>query len=69
MNTVKIILTLTNEGVKKFKIVPTFKNLLYTSQIDTLIVGANILTVNHSVWANLQRVTLYDCNNMNVSKY
>ena len=67
-NTVKVNLLLTEQGIKKFKNVPTFKNLLHPNQLEALIIGNNELTVNHTVWGSLQRVTGYDPNNMQVNK-
>lgn len=67
-NKIEIALTLTEQGLKKFNVVPTFKNLLHNNQIASLKIGENILTVNHSVWGSLQRVCGYDSANMNVGK-
>ena len=67
-NTVEIKLTLTEQGLKKFNVVPTFKNLLHNNQIASLKIGENTLTVNHTVWGSLQQVCGYDSANMNVGK-
>lgn len=68
MNKVSITLTLTEYGLKKFKNIPTFKNLLYPNQLSKLSVGPNLLTVNHTVWGSLQRVSTYDPLNIQVIK-
>ena len=67
-NTIGIKLTLTEQGLKKFNTVPTFKNLLHNSQLANLNVGENTLTVNHTVWGSLQQVCGYDSMNMNIEK-
>lgn len=67
-NKVKVNLTINEHGLKKFKNVPTFKNLLHPNQLKALKIGDNELTVNHTVWGSLQRVTSYDPNNMQVNK-
>ena len=67
-NVIQINLKLTEEGVKKFKIIPTFKNLLYPNQINNLIIGDNLLTVNNTIFGKLKQVTLYDSDNMSVEK-
>lgn len=65
-NTKEIILTLTEMGLKRFRTVDTFKNLLAPSQLEGLHTGENSLTVNHYIYATLQRVTQYDKNNMQI---
>lgn len=67
-NLVTIQLTLTEQGLNKFLKVPTFKNLLYSNQLTSLMVGDNILNVNHTVWGSLQRITQYDSENMSVTQ-
>ena len=67
-NRMRVNLTLTENGVKKFKNTPTFANLLHPSQSNHLKVGTNELTVNMTVWGSLQRVCGYDPNNMTVNK-
>lgn len=67
-NTLKVNLTINEHGLKKFKNVPTFKNLLHPNQLKELKEGSNIITVNHTVWGSLQRVISYDSKNMKVFK-
>lgn len=67
-NTHNIILNVNEIGLKRFKTVPTFKNLLHQNQLDSLKVGDNELTVNNSVWGTLQRMVDSDKNNMSVKK-
>lgn len=67
-NKVKVNLIINEHGLKKFKNVPTFKNILHPNQLEALKIGNNELTVNHTVWGSLQRVTGYDANNMQVKK-
>jgi len=65
-NTKSVNLILTNEGLKKFKTVPTFKNLLHTNQLNTLNVGENYITVNHYIYSSLKRVSGYDKDNITI---
>jgi hypothetical protein len=65
-NTHDIILTINEIGLKRFKIVPTFKNLLHPSQLNNLKIGDNELTVNNTVWSTLQRMS--DNTNISVKK-
>lgn len=65
-NTKQITLQLTEEGVKKFKTIHTFKNLLHPYQIDRLIVGENKLNVNHYIYSRINQVAGYDLENMKV---
>ena len=65
---VNIILTLNAVGVNRFKVVPTFKNVLHQNQIDSLIVGDNNLTVNNTQWGKLQQLCSSDSRNMSVKK-
>lgn len=67
-NVLNIKLILSEQGLKKFKNVPTFKNLLHTNQLDSLRIGTNSIKVNHTVWGSLQRVCGYDSNNMSVQR-
>lgn len=67
-NTLKVTLTLTEMGLKRFQKVPTFNNLLHPSQIEGLHTGENSLTVNHYIYGTLLRVTEYDKTNMQISK-
>jgi hypothetical protein len=57
-------LNLTEQGVKKFLNVPTFKNTLHPEQLKALIIGENTLNVNHFIFSTLKRIVLYDSNNM-----
>lgn len=63
-NTKEVTLQLTENGLKKFKTIHTFKNLLHTCQIDRLIVGENKLKVNHYIYSRLNQVVGYDLENM-----
>jgi len=65
-NVKQIKLILTEEGLKKFNIVPTFANLLHANQRSGLKVGENTLQVNHYIYSTLQRVCGYDKTNMQV---
>lgn len=68
-NVIKINLTLSDQGLQKFKKIPTFNELLYPNQINSLKVGENILTVNNYIFGKLQRVSGYDgSGNISVSK-
>lgn len=64
----RIVLNLTEQGLKKFRQVTTFNHLLHSNQIDSLVVGANLLFVNPTVWGSLQRVVSYDSSNMTVKR-
>ena len=55
-NTIDIKLTLTEAGLSRFHRTPTFRDLLHPNQVEMLVVGDNLLTVNHTVWGDLQRV-------------
>lgn len=55
-NKIEVILKLNDSSLKKFKTIPTFKDMLYDSQLKNLKVGENNLTVNHTVWGKLQRM-------------
>ena len=67
-SSVSINLVLNEAGLKKFKSIPTFRNLLHPNQISQLRVGANTLLGNRYVWGTIQRVVKYDSENMSVSK-
>ena len=67
-NTITLNLELTEIGLKRFQVIPTFNNLLYPNQIKGLKVGSNTLTVNNTVWGSLQRVAGYDSLNIKVNK-
>lgn len=56
VNKHNIILTLDNISLKKFKTIPTFKNLLFPNQLNSLKTGDNELTVNNTVLGTLQRI-------------
>lgn len=53
MNKKTIILTLTEIGLKRFHTIPTFKNMLHTSQIASLVIGNNTIVVNHYIYSKL----------------
>ena len=67
-NIITVNLILNEIGLKKFKVVPTFKNLLHQNQVDKLVAGENKLNVSHTTWGDLQRVVSYDFLNMRVEK-
>jgi hypothetical protein len=67
-NLIKVRLRLSEQGLAKFKLVPTFKNKLHPNQLETLQVGENFLVVNHTTWGDLQRLVGYDPLNMSLSK-
>lgn len=51
-----INLILNDVSLKRFHSVPTFKNLLYPNQLDSLKIGDNTLTVNNTVYSTLKRM-------------
>lgn len=67
-NLITIKLTLSEQGLKRFKTVPTFKNLLHPNQLNDLVVGDNILNVNNTVWGSLQRMVSNDKLNMSIKR-
>lgn len=56
-NTIDIILTLSETGLKIFKKTPAFSRLLHDTQLAGLKPGKNFLTVNHTIWSKLQNLT------------
>ena len=67
-NIITINLILTELGLKKFKTIPTFKNLLHNNQLDVIVIGENVLKVNHTTYGRLKRIVEYDSLNMTVSE-
>jgi DNA-binding MarR family transcriptional regulator len=67
-NVKRVILTLTEQGLSKFRSVPAYKHKLYSSQCDKLIVGSNILHLGHFAFSELKRVVEYDSENMSVTE-
>lgn len=67
-NKINIILTINEAGLRKFKQIPTFKNLLHPNQLNGLQIGANKLTVNHTMFSHLNRLCPCDADNMTVNK-
>lgn len=55
-NTHTIVLSLDDIAIKKFKTIPTFKNLLYPNQLNQLVIGDNTLVVNNTVLGKLERM-------------
>lgn len=55
-NTHKIKLILNDISLKKFKNIPTFKNILYPNQLSSLKIGENVLTVNNTAFSTLDRM-------------
>lgn len=67
---VKIVnLNLTEQGLQKFKTVPTFRNLLFDNQLSVLKTGNNILKVNHFVYGSLLRLVSNDKENMSINTF
>ena len=58
-NVKQIELILNEEGLKLFRTVPTFKNLLASDQLYGLVVGSNTLRVNHYIYSKLVQVSGY----------
>ena len=52
-NVKEITIIITEVGLKRFKTIPTFNNLLPKNVIDTLIVGSNNVKVNHYIYSKL----------------
>lgn len=63
-----IILELTAIGLNKFKTIATFRNLFHSDQLEFLNVGENTLHCNNFIVSTLQRVVLYDSQNMKLKK-
>jgi hypothetical protein len=55
-NTNRIVLTLDDISLKRFRTVPTFKQMLYPNQLDQLKVGDNELVVNNTILGKLERM-------------
>jgi hypothetical protein len=55
-NTNRIVLTLNDISLHRFKTIPTFKQLLYPNQIDQLKIGDNELVVNNTILGKLERM-------------
>lgn len=51
-----IKLTVSSVGLKRFKTVPTYQNILAPGQLKNLKEGENILNVNHYIFSKLQRM-------------
>lgn len=66
MNKVTIKLWLNELGLRKFKTIPTFKNLLHQNQLDILKCGDNSLIVNQTVYGKIKRCVEYDNQNMKI---
>ena len=65
---IKVKLTLTEEGLDKFKRVPLYNNTLFTNQILGLVVGENIITLNKFMWDRLEDRVKLDKENMQIEK-
>lgn len=55
LNTINLVLT--QAGLNRFLNVPTFKRLLYYSQLKELKVGNNKLTVNNTILGSINRLS------------
>lgn len=65
-NVKQITLIITEMGLKMFKTIPTYKNLLHDSQLKALVVGENTLSVNHYIFSRLKTVSGYSNGNISV---
>jgi hypothetical protein len=55
-NTNRIVLTLNDISLKRFRTVPTFKEMLWPNQLDQLKIGDNELDVNNTILGKLERM-------------
>jgi len=57
-NVKEVELILTDVSLKRFKVIPTFYNMLHWKVIERLHIGTNIVSINHFTFSRLKNMEI-----------